>query len=54
MKKGMTFPTPLPTQIVSMRSFPDGQTAKQARVEQVTGELVAKAASRQESHAGSL
>ena len=47
MKKGMTFPTPLPTQIVSNEEFfPIDQTAEQARVEHVTGELVAKAAGR--------
>ncbi|MDH5337593.1 MAG: hypothetical protein OEW20_14880, partial [Nitrospira sp.] len=47
MKKGMTFPTPIPTQIVSNEEFfPIDQTAEQARVEQVTGELVAKAAGR--------
>jgi predicted TIM-barrel fold metal-dependent hydrolase len=47
VKKGMTFPTPLPTQIVSNEEFfPIDQTAEQARVEQVTGELVARAAGR--------
>jgi hypothetical protein len=48
MKKGMTFPTSLPTQIVSNEEFfPISQTVEQARVEHVTGELVAKAAGRQ-------
>jgi len=47
VKKGMTFPTPIPTQIVSNEEFfPIDQTAEQARVGQVTGELVAKAAGR--------
>ena len=45
MKKGKTFITPLPTQIVSNEEFlPIGQTAQQARVERVTRELVEKAA----------
>ena len=45
MKKGKTFLTPLPTQIVSNEEFlPIGQTAQQARVERVTRELVEKAA----------
>ena len=48
MKKGMTFPTPIPTQIVSNEEFfPIDQTAEQARVEHVAGELVEQAASRQ-------
>ena len=47
VKKDTTFPTPVPTQIVSSEEFlPIGQTAEQARVEQVTGELVAKAVGR--------
>ena len=47
LKQGTTFPTPLPTQIISNEEFfPIGQTAEQARVEQVTGELVEKAAGR--------
>ncbi|MEK6585938.1 MAG: hypothetical protein AABZ24_06295 [Nitrospirota bacterium] len=47
VKKGTTFPTPLPTQIVSNEEFfTIGQTAEQARVEQITGELVEKAAAR--------
>jgi hypothetical protein len=43
MKKGMTFPMPLPTKVVSNEEFsPIGQTAEQARVEHVTGELVVR------------
>ncbi|MBH0200767.1 MAG: amidohydrolase family protein [Nitrospira sp.] len=48
MRKGTTFPTPLPTQSVSNEEFlPIGQTAEQARMERVTGELVNTAAGRQ-------
>ena len=55
VKKGTTFPTPLPTQIVSNEEFfTIGQTAEQARVEQITGELVEKAAARLRVHAGSF
>lgn len=47
VKKGTTFPTPVPTQIISNEEFfPIGQTAEQARVEHRTGELVEKAAGR--------
>ncbi|MFZ1802817.1 MAG: amidohydrolase family protein [Nitrospira sp.] len=44
----MTFPTSLPTQIVSNEEFfPIGQTVEQARIEHVAGELMERAASRQ-------
>lgn len=47
MKKGKTVLTPLPAQIVSNEElFSIGQMAEQARVEQITGELAAKAAGR--------
>src|SRR6476469_4477377 len=47
VKKGMTFPAALPTQIISNEEFlPIGQTAEQARVERVTRELVEQAAAR--------
>lgn len=45
VEKGGTFPTPVPTQIVSNEEFvPIGQTAQQVCVEQITRELVENAA----------
>ncbi len=47
VRKGATFPTAVPTQIVSNEEFlPIRQTAEQACVEKVTRELVEKAATR--------
>lgn len=48
MKRGKTFPTPVPTQIVSNEEFqPIGQTARQRAVEQLAITMVDEAAGRQ-------
>jgi len=47
MKKGKTFPTPIPTQIVSNEEFqPIGQTDRQRAVEQLAATMVEKATGR--------
>ena len=47
MKRGKTFLTPIPTQIVSNEEFPPiGQTAQQKAIEQLAGVMIEKAAAR--------
>src|SRR5689334_24735436 len=46
MRRGRTFPSPIPTQIVSNEEFiPIGQTSDQGRVERAVAGLVGRAAS---------